>query len=674
VIKKIFSILLLFNISVSFSQSINSCLHKAQNDVERGEYYEASAHYLEALNIDSLNKKANLEFGLLNCQYINNPEKAGVYLLRSERLSGNDTMPELLLGLAQYYQEVGKYQNALTYYKRLFSRFEKKPERDPIEAIILKSMSNCEYALSKPAQPVFKRMKSVNAGPGVNTIYPEYSPVVTKEGNVLMFTTRRESNVGHRIDDRDGNYFEDMYIARKDKNGIYTNAHAFGLEDKEVEGLNNTKRHEAVVSLSPGGDKFFTFKNNKIYESTWQNNSWTAPQLMSPVIDIAGGFESHLCISEDGKTIYFSSERPDGSGGLDIYKTELTNGDWGTPVNLGPTINTKDDDDSPFMSYDGKTLYFASKGHPGYGGFDLYRSTLSGTTWSVPENLGILFNSSGDDTHLSFNKDQSSAIFSSARPGSIGDMDIYELKYKEPFEDFVVDPLSRIQINLPDTFYLNEASTFGVSSNKLPPSAFKRYYWQVNDSVLGNAGEIVTYTFTNPGVTRVRVAGLTTENDIIGYEKNIVITNRKTTTVASNTTTVSTNTLTGSHTTNTVTVNTGGGSSLENIYFPFGKSIVNTEARQALLRNLKVLKDNPSLTLSIAAYCDSRGSAEYNKMLSQRRAANAAWYLQKHGLNKNRIKQIEGLGENDPATKCPDGTPCTAGEYKINRRVEFRVN
>jgi outer membrane protein OmpA-like peptidoglycan-associated protein/tetratricopeptide (TPR) repeat protein/YHS domain-containing protein len=673
VIKKLSGIFFLSLSLTSFSQSINSYLTKAKNHVERGEYYLAAGNYLEALKIDSLNKKANLEYGLLNTQYINNPGKAGVYLLRSERLSKKDTVPELLLGLAQYYHHIGDYQKALAYYKRMFSKFEKKPESIQIENIILRSIANCEYALSNPTHPVFKKMRSVNAGEGVNTIYPEYSPVVTKDGKVLMFTTRRENNIGHKIDDADGNYFEDMYLARKGKDGNFKNSHPFSPEDPEVNGLNNTKGHEAVVSLSPNGDKFFTYRNNKLYESNLINNTWTAPVLMSTAINTPGGFQSHISMSAGGKTIYFSSERPGGSGGLDIYKSDLNNGNWSTPVNLGPTINTKEDDDSPFISYDGKTLYFASKGHPGYGAFDLFRSVFNGTEWSKPENLGTLFNSSGDDTHLSFNRDETGGVFSSSRSGGFGDMDIYEIKYEDPFENFKSDSLGRITVSsLPDTFFLNETATLGVSSNKLPPSAFKSYYWQINDSVLAANGEIVTYVFTRPGTARIRLAGLTTDNEVIGYEKKVVISDRVTG-VATNTPTIGTQTTTV-HTNTLSTVNTNAsGASFENIYFNFDQYIINAEAQATLLKTLKILKDNPSLNISVSAYCDSRGPAEYNERLSQRRAKSAVWFLYKHGLDKKRIKTINWFGEKDPLNKCTDDTPCTTGEYRINRRVEFKI-
>jgi outer membrane protein OmpA-like peptidoglycan-associated protein/tetratricopeptide (TPR) repeat protein len=669
--KKTLCIAFLFIASFTFSQSINAYLNKAKNDVARGEYYQAAANYEAALKIDSLNPKANLEYGLLNTQYINNPANAGVYLLRSEKLSSKDTLSEVILGLAQYYQSTGQYQKAVKYYQRVYTRIEKGSEKVALENMLHQSISSCEYAASPPTQQAeFKRMKVVNAGSGVNSIYPEHSPVIIKDGSVLLFTSRRPSNMGHKIDDADGNYYEDMFIARRDKDKTFKNAHGFSNDDPEVKGLRNTKEHDAAVILSKNGDKFFTCHDNKIYESTWQNNEWTAPALMNATINPAGAYQSHLTMSADGKMIYFSSQREGGFGGLDIYKCDIqADGSWGVPVNLGVTINTKEDDDSPFLSYDGQTLYFASKGHPGYGAYDLYRSKWDGIAWSKPENMGALFNSSSDDTHLAFNKDETSGVFSSARAGGFGDMDIYEIQPEDPFENFVVDARGRINISVPDTLFLGEKVTFGASSNKLPPSAFQRYYWQVNDSVLNTNGETAAYTFSKPGEVRIRLAGISTGNEVIGYEKKVIVAQHKTTIVATNSTVT---TQTTGNTTNTVT--TGGRSGLDNVYFGFNKNIINTEARAVLLHNLKILADNPNMTITVAAYCDSRGSAKYNETLSEKRARNVVWYLCRHGLNKNRIKQVSWFGEKDPLNNCADGTPCTAGQYKINRRVEFKIS
>ncbi|MGZ3863959.1 MAG: OmpA family protein [Bacteroidia bacterium] len=657
--RKSFFLLFLLSAFTGFSQSVNTSLNHARNNMERGEYFLAAGNYLEALKIDSLNEKANLEFGLLNTQYIHNPGRAGIYLLRAERMSNKDTMPELILGLAQYFQSIGNYTKAISYYKRLYPKMEQKPEGAEIRALVEHDLQDCSYALSDPPQPAkYNGFKAVNAGNSVNSIYPEYFPALTKDQKLLFYTSRRRDNIGHKVDDYDNNYYEDMFLARRGAGNNFTDGHPFSAKDPEVNGLSNTKEHEAVVAISAAGDKFFTFLNDKLYQSVWQKDKWSAPEALNSTINPSGGYQSYLSLSTDGKTIYFSSERPGGLGKLDIYKSELQpDGDWGPAINLGPEINTKEDDDSPFISYDGKTLYFASKGRFGYGEYDLYKSAAKGGGWDTPVNMGTLFNSSGSDSHLTFNEDESGGVFASSRAGGYGDMDIYFVVMKGPFEDFIADAEGRISIKMPDTVYVNEPATFGAFSNKLSPSEFKRYYWQMNDSVLATEGEIAKYVFVKTGPARVRVSGLTKGKEYIGYEKNIVVVERPA--VAS---------------TNTTVAKAGTGArSMDNIYFGFDKYSINAEARATLLNLVKTLKENPSLNVSIAAYCDSRGPASYNNLLSEKRARAAARFLRKHGLDEKRIKNISWFGEKDPLNKCADGTPCTSGEYKINRRVEFKV-
>ncbi|MGZ3903050.1 MAG: OmpA family protein [Bacteroidia bacterium] len=659
-INRILCLLFIVFTAPAFSQNVTISLTKAKNDVERGDYYSAINHYLDALKNDSLNKKANLEFGLLNTQYVNNPSRAGLYLLRVERMSTKDTLPELILGLAQYYQSIGEYQKATLYYKRLYAKMEKKPEGAQINAQVTRSLQDCNYALSNPKQPsMYKIFKTINAGNGVNTIYPEYFPILNEKENVILFTTRRRENTGHKIDDFDTKYFEDMYLARKN-GGNYTDAHMFSDKDAEVNGLGNSKEHEAVVSLSFDGTALFTFLNDRLYKSVKKDGKWNSRKELNSTINPNDGFQSYLSVSADGKTAYFSSDRPGGLGKLDIYKSELqADGNWGPATNLGPVINTREDDDSPFISYDGKTLFFASKGRDGYGEYDLFRSSLTGPDWGTPVNMGKTFNSSGNDSHLSFNEDESSGIYTSAKAGGYGDMDIYLVLMKGPFEDFVADAEGRINIKMPDTVYVSEPVTMGAFSNNISPSEFKRFYWQMNDSILSADGEIAKHTFGKTGSARIRVVGLTKSKEYIGYEKNVFVMERPAV--------VTTNSAVASGTT-TPTVR-----SSDNIYFGFDKYIINSEAQTTLLSMIKKLKENPAATVSIAAYCDSRGPDLYNIALSEKRARAAAWFLRSHGLDKKRIKNISWFGEKDPLNKCVDGTPCTAGEYKINRRVEFKV-
>ncbi len=623
---------------------------KAENAAANNDYAASAKQYDDILKKDSNNYKANFEYGILQFKYLNNPAQGGKYLLRAERLSKKDTASQIIYGLGEYYQYKGKYNTAISYYKRTLKYLEDDEDGLTLKTQINQNITNCEYALRHPLDSKHKQIRLRNVGGGINTIFPEYVPVVNKDETIMMFTSRRKDYAGTGIDNKDGEYFEDMFIAHK-KDGVFKDAHPFAPTDKDVKDITNTtKDHESVISISYSGDKFYTYRKNKIYESDLKNNVWSAPKQLDTSIN-AEIFQNHICITDNGKTIYFSSERKNGLGGLDLYRTEQqADGHWSTAVSLGDLINTKDDEGSPVISEDGKTLYFSSKGHEGFGGYDIFKSTSNGTSWSVPQNMGLPFNSAGDDIYMIINKAETHGYLSSSRAGGYGNMDIYEINYlRPPFENYKPDSLDRVAFTSPDTAYVNQQVSFTAKSTKLPLTDFKKFNWAVEDSLLdSNATTSVSYTFPKTGVYKVKMEAQSPNGDFYGYEKNIVIINKPV----------------------NIATNTFG---LEPLYFEFNKANIDEAGLQALERNVKTLNNHPDATIEIGAYCDSRGSAAYNQALSERRAKAVIKELKKQGFDIKRVKQVDWFGEKDPVNKCTDAVPCTEDEYKLNRRAEFRL-
>lgn len=647
--KKLFIAFLLIVSSITFAQSVGSDLRKAKNNATREDYAAAAKEYQAALKADSNNYKANFEYGLLLIKYLNNPPEAGKYLLKAESLSKKDTATEIVFGLAEYYQYMGQNDKAISYYNRCLPYLEHDEDGMALKARIERDMEDCRYAQAHPEDAKRQSLKIINAGPGVNTIYPEYVPVVNKNETVLVFTSRRKNNSKSRVDEKDGAYMEDMYLSQKNKDGVFDQAHLITITDPQVKEFNNTeKKHESVISISYNGDKFYTYKEGKIYESDLKNNAWTAPRPMDTTIN-GDVFQNHMTITKDNKTIYFSSIRKGGKGGLDIYKTELQpDGKWSAPVNL-ENINTSDDDGSPQISEDGRTLYFASKGWKGYGGYDLYKSVFNGKGWSAPVNMGEPFNSPGDDIYLTVNAKETHGYFSSNRKGGIGDMDIYMIYYdRKPFEDFTIDSLNRLSFTAPDTVYVNQLVTMKAQSSKISLADMKTFNWAVNDELLAPHTDNITYTFTKAGTYKVRMEAQMPDDDFIGAQKTIIVVEKPA----------------------ELATNTFG---LEPVYFDFARYRLNEEAKAAVERNIKTLEQHPDATIEVAAFCDSRGSAAYNYKLSQRRARAISQYLKQKGFDIKRVKHVEWFGEKDPVNNCKDGTPCTEAEYKLNRRGEFRL-
>ncbi|MEO8761496.1 MAG: hypothetical protein ABI388_08900, partial [Bacteroidia bacterium] len=311
------SILFIFAL-FTFSLSAQS-VKKAQKSALNNDYAASAKQYDEILKKDSNNYDANFEYGVLEYKYLNNPGQGGKYLLRAERLSKKDTSSLIIYGLGEYYQYEGDYNKAIAYYTRTLKYIEDDEDGVTLKTQINQNIADCQYAQKHPIALNRKKIRVKNMGGGINTIFPEYVPIVNKDKSVIMFTSRRKDFSSTGIDNKDGGYFEDMFIARR-KDGVFKDAQPFSVTDSVVKNITNTtKDHEAVISISYDGKKLYTYRKNKIYQSDLNGHVWTEPKPLDTTIN-EKIFQNHISISKDGKTIYFSSEHKDGLGGLDIYK------------------------------------------------------------------------------------------------------------------------------------------------------------------------------------------------------------------------------------------------------------------------------------------------------------------------------------------------------------------
>ena len=271
-----------------------------------------------------------------------------------------------------------------------------------------------------------------NIGAPVNTKNSEYVPVVSSDESILLFTYRGERSTGGKQflpgqPDPQGEYYEDIFQTNKDSTNKW-------IEPQSVGDNINTEGHDACIALSNDGQKLFIFKNlpsdvGAIYISRLEGTKWTDPQPLKGAVN-SDYWEGSISMSWDERKIFFSSERPGGLGGKDIYMATLEpDSGWGDVKNLGPTINTPYDDDAPFIHPSGEFLIFSSKGHNSMGGYDLFRTDLVGdTAWSDPVSLGYPINTTGDDIYYVMTADGRKGYYSSGSIGGMGQQDIYLLK------------------------------------------------------------------------------------------------------------------------------------------------------------------------------------------------------------------------------------------------------
>lgn len=390
-------------------------------------YDLALRNFLRAYEMDSSSANINYNVGACYLKSANDKAKAESYLTKAvakidKNYKMDDPSEKAAPPLAHYYYGQAlhinyKFDEAIAQYDK-FATFIGNDKSWKKDLEYYKRQST--FAKEVVAAPI--NVQITNMGDSINSEYPDYSPVLSSDERTMIYTTRRPSSTGGEKTP-DGTFFEDIVVSYKDDKGKWSKPVA-------LSSYVNTNGHEASVNLSPDGQTLIVFRddggNGNIYYSTWNGKTWTSLQEFGSDINTKA-WESHACLTNDGNTIYFVSDREGGFGGRDIYRcVKLPNGKWSKALNVGPVINTEYDEDGAFMHPDGKTFFFASKGHKSMGGFDLMFSILDeDNKFTEPFNLWHPINTPDDDVFYTTSPDGKRAYYSSAKEGGYGEKDIY---------------------------------------------------------------------------------------------------------------------------------------------------------------------------------------------------------------------------------------------------------
>lgn len=309
----------------------------------------------------------------------------------------------------------------------MFNKSGLSNSKEKDRKLLDRHISQCIIGARMQAAPV--DVKIQNLGTPINTKDKEYVPMSTKDGNTLYFTSRRQGTTA-QLKDPNGEYFEDIYTAQRDSvTGKWSDPAKMPVPI-------NSETNDATVGLSSTGNSMLIFRTNEnltggdLYITRKKDGVFQKPEKFGDGINTKNK-ESSACITMDGQLMIFSSNRPGGYGGMDLYVSRrLNTGFWSKALNLGPVVNSAGNEDSPYLSEDGRTLYFASDSHPGMGGYDLFKSTVGKDfVWNVPENMGYPINTPDDDVFLCMYAGGKKGYFSSDRPGGRGMQDIYAVEF-----------------------------------------------------------------------------------------------------------------------------------------------------------------------------------------------------------------------------------------------------
>jgi len=428
-------LLCIFATSTTYAQDLKprqekKLVKKGRKAFRKVKYYQAKGYYDKVTNSNSTNETYWYEAGLAYYESQVEIEKALPRFEQALILSVKDTTPELLMYLGHAYHFTGQYEKAIEYYNLFKTKIKDNKKGLELTEIVNRQIEICNNGIDLRKQKQIRHTTVTNMGNKVNSNSADYAPVVTNDENLILFCSRRPPGKKKNID---GQYFEDIFYTTRYESGwnqaVVIDKNSGYVQDE----INNGKSHEAPISLSPDGNTLFIYKENSVWKSTKdKKGQWSIPKRMNQNINI-GKQNPSVFITPDGTEMFVVSQgAPGGLGGRDIYHTHLQeDGTWAEPHNLGPTINTTFDEDAPFISSDGKTLYFASNGHNTMGGYDIFKTERdSSGNWTVPVNIGAPINSAGNDIYYVENDMGTIAYYASQRPGSFGYLDLYSASFE----------------------------------------------------------------------------------------------------------------------------------------------------------------------------------------------------------------------------------------------------
>lgn len=541
----------------------------------------------------------------------------------------------------------------------------------------------------------------------VNTNKLDFSPTFYRDGIVFVSNRKRPKSARKITDNKDewlGDNFMSLYYAPKT---------ADGLDIPQEFSVNITTRyHEGPVAFSKDGNRIFFTRNNyengqkktnrkgdtllKIYTAVRNGEDWTSIAELPFNVDEYD--QCHPTLSADGRVLVFSSNREGGKGGMDLYKSEFLNGQWSAPINLGPQINTSQNEVFPYVHDDGK-LYFASNGHGGYGGLDVLVAKKMNSTWASPTNIGSPINSIDDDFGYILEASGKGGYFSSSRRSGLGKDDIYQFsiatpeptKTEEVFTEKGLrkiiagtvsdgvsgDRLGKVKVSLVNRVTGQRMSTFSDDKGEfafrsspigegyalqVSKEGYNAYAEDLNLRQLAtDTRAIKEYFFllnpvgsTAPPPVPVAVPVVNTPAPVAeapnaAMEEVITFKEGLNTDLKLGTKLV-----------------------LDEILFEYGSYDLQITSLPILDKVATLLNQHSKLGIELSAHTDSRGNASYNERLSRRRAESVVTYLVQQGIQPNRLIPI-GSGESNVRNGCIDGVPCSEEQHRSNRRIEMKM-
>ncbi|MDR2810369.1 MAG: OmpA family protein [Tannerellaceae bacterium] len=580
-------------------------LSKAEEKQRIGEYYEAAAIYRKVYTKTSPSERflrGYIAFRMAECnRLVNNTPRAISGYINASRYQYADSTVNFWLGFMQHKQ--GVYAEAVKYYKAYL-------ESDPSNLRAQNGIKGAELALQWRKTPTRYQVTKMEK---MNSRRSEFAPMLYgADYDQLYFASSRTKDKEAKVNAITGQVNNNFFLVKQNESGNW-------LAPEEIEDGVNTEFDEGTPSFtSDGNTMYYTYcsedpegpRTSEIYVSTRSNAQWGKGTRATIVKDSVTAL-GHPAVSPDGQYIYFVSDVVGGYGGKDIFRARRIGADFGPMENLGPWINTPGDELFPYVR-DSVTLYFASDGHPGMGGLDLFKATLdSAGGWQV-ENMRYPINSPADDFGITFAGKREKGFFSSNRNDLRGSDHLYS--FELPLVTVVIEGI----VSDIDEYPVEEATVRIVGRDGLN----EKVQVKRDGSYRVELARDVSYVmmagargFLNQYFELKTSPEEKSETYIVDFFLSPVYT--------------------------PVVV--------ENIFYAFDSATLRPESKEALDELIKMLNDNPNVTIEMGAHTDRMGTDTYNESLAQRRAQSVVDYLIAGGIAPERL-EAKGYGESVPKT------------------------
>ena len=507
--------------------------------------------------------------------------------------------------------------------------------------------------------------------------------------NVVYLKSRPRQKI---LDKKTKETYYDLYVADVNKISALVNS-------KPISTTINSEYHEGPATFTSDGNTIYFTRVDyvqgqfnlskekevqlKIFESKFENGSWVKPQRSSFNADQIAS--AHPSISADASYIIFASDRPEGYGKMDLYVSFNINGQWSLPSNLGPKINSAGNDWFPFIASTGHLIY-ASDGKSDSKGIDIYISSIIEEEWITPTRLPYPINTRYDDFSLIIDKKATSGYFSSNRPGGLGKDDIFGFNSLVSLYTLSSQDYNDVTLNIKDAISGNPMSNVVINYSPISDEQITQFdrdifsspsNQQTKKTQSDDKGHASLTLFEGFTLVDINHKGKDPWQIILsnhGNEKNIDILLKDVVIElpAEPQIVYIEKEVPATEVIRNVKVDVGAVIVFDNIYYDYNSDVLTTGAKRELDVLLDVMKNNPNIKIQLSAHTDSRGQAEYNIELSERRALNAKSYLVSKGIPSNQIVAV-GYGENQLRNHCADGVQCSEAEHIYNRRTEVKI-